>query len=63
MRNYQLSDYTWNYYTYCLVNLTTGRIAHESDDLEFIKALKREQAGDGCTYVIQQQHNVARIIG
>ena len=62
MRNYPISNFVWNYYIYCLVNLTTGRIAHESDDLDFIRDLKRQYQGDGNTYVIQQQHNVARII-
>lgn len=56
-------DFTWNYYLYYIVNLTTGRTCGEYDDLSMAKAVCRDKNNEMIyKYAVQQQHMTARIV-
>ena len=56
-------DFTFNYYTYNVVNFNTGRILYETDNLEDAKGYKRLINANYSKYIgIQQLHTIARII-
>ena len=56
-----ISDFVWNYYLYMVIDLTTGD-RYETDSYEEARQVKKNWSGFGRKIVIQQQHNVARII-
>lgn len=57
----EISDYTWNYYLYVVINLNNGE-QYETDDLDDARQVKTDWQLSGYQVIIQQQHNVARII-
>ena len=57
----EVSNLTWNYYTYNVINLNSEEI-YETDDIESARALFAEwhRIYPSCKIIIQQIHSVAR---
>ena len=56
--------FTWNYYTYNVINLTQKQPIYETDNLEDArtKLLECKISIKGCKFAIQQEHIIARLI-
>lgn len=58
-----IKDYTWNYYLYVVINISTEKM-YETEDLDDARSTYHEwlELFPGDKIIIQQQHNVARRI-
>ena len=59
----RISDYTWSYYVYNVINLHTEEM-YETDDIDDARAVFADWSGiyPFDKIIIQQIHNVARRI-